>query len=95
LKPIDNFLAWLKSLLNQDVATKGDASAVAETNESGNQNAKMDASGCCEGKVHIAYRGISDDRLYMAYGRKWPEVKYFRQRGIRVFCADCRRKLYP
>ncbi len=48
---------------------------------------------CCTGKVHIAYRGISDDRLYMAYGRKWSEVKFFRPHGLKVFCADCRRRI--
>lgn len=48
---------------------------------------------CCEGVVHIAYRGVSDDRLYVAYRRKWDEVKFFRPRGLRVFCTGCRRRL--
>ncbi len=48
---------------------------------------------CCQGNVHIAYRGISDERLYMAYNRKWTEVRFFKPNGLRVFCADCRRRL--
>jgi hypothetical protein len=56
--------------------------------------ATEEVSGCCESIVHIAYRGISDDRLYMAYDRKWREVKFFRG-SLRVYCAGCRRKLYP
>lgn len=48
---------------------------------------------CCGGVVHIAFRGVSDDRMYISYSRKWPEVKYFRPCGLRVFCADCRRRL--
>lgn len=92
---MEKFLAWLKSLFNQDVATKGGVPEAGQSDQAGSQNGDPESSGCCTGKVHIAYRGISDDKLYMAYGRKWPELKYFRQRGIRVFCADCRRKLYP
>lgn len=48
---------------------------------------------CCNDIVHIAYRGVSDDRMYLAYDRKWAEVKFFRPNGLRVFCADCRRRL--
>lgn len=48
---------------------------------------------CCQGVVHIAYRGVSDDRLYMAYSRAWNEVRFFRPNGLKVFCADCRRRL--
>jgi hypothetical protein len=49
---------------------------------------------CCSDKVHIAYRGISDDRLYLSNDRKWQEVKFFKPNGLRVFCADCRRRIY-
>ncbi len=52
-----------------------------------------DDNPCCSNQVHIAYRGLSDDRLYMAYSRGWNEVKFFRPIGLRVFCADCRRRL--
>lgn len=49
---------------------------------------------CCRGGVvHIAYRGVSDDKMYVAYSRKWVEVKYFKPRGLRVFCAACRRRI--
>jgi hypothetical protein len=48
---------------------------------------------CCNGNVHIAYRGISDDRLYISYSRRWSEVKYFRPQGLKVFCADCRKRI--
>ena len=48
---------------------------------------------CCEGKVHIAYRGISDDKMYVSYNRRWAEVKFFKPNGLRVFCSGCRRRL--
>lgn len=48
---------------------------------------------CHSGSVHIAYRGVADDRMYIAYSRHWNEVKFFRPVGLRVFCADCRRRL--
>lgn len=48
---------------------------------------------CCSGQVHVAFRGVSDERLYLSRGRTWKEVRYFRPHGLRVFCADCRRRL--
>jgi len=48
---------------------------------------------CCQGKVHIAYRGVSDDRLYLSKDRAFNELKFFRPNGLRVFCADCRRRM--
>ncbi len=48
---------------------------------------------CCAGSVHIAYRGVSDDKMYISHDRKFSEIKYFRPNGLRVFCADCRRRL--
>lgn len=48
---------------------------------------------CCSGTVHVAYRGVSDERLYLAYSRKVSELKFFRKNGLRVFCADCRRRI--
>ena len=56
-------------------------------------NARPDDIPCCDGQVHIAYRGVSDDRLYIVYARKWSEVRYFRQNALRVFCAGCRRRV--
>jgi len=49
---------------------------------------------CCDGAVHIFYRGVSDDRLYKSGDRHWREVKYFRQNGLKVFCRQCRRRLF-
>jgi hypothetical protein len=51
------------------------------------------ANPCCGPQVHVAYRGKSDDRLYMAYNRTWQEVRYFQPNGLRVFCAQCRRRV--
>ncbi len=51
-------------------------------------------SPCCSDKVHIAYRGVSDDRLYIAYERKWSEVKFFRPKNLRVYCQQCRHRIY-
>jgi hypothetical protein len=48
---------------------------------------------CCAGQVHIAYRGVSDDRLYFSHNRKWTDVKFFKPYGLKVFCAGCRRRL--
>jgi hypothetical protein len=48
---------------------------------------------CCSDQVHIAYRGVSDDRLYLSYDRKWADVKFFRPNGLRVFCVSCRRRI--
>lgn len=49
---------------------------------------------CCnQATVHIAFRGKSDDRLYIAYSRTWDEVRYYQPNGLRVFCVVCRRRL--
>lgn len=48
---------------------------------------------CCGGQVHVAFRGVSDERLYLSKGRNWSEVRYFRPHGLRVFCAECRRRV--
>ena len=52
------------------------------------------ATAACTDSVHIAYRGLADDRMYLVRDRKWAEVKYFKPNGLRVFCATCRRRLY-
>lgn len=49
---------------------------------------------CCSQQVHIAYRGKADDRLYMAYNRKWQELRYYQTTSLRVFCAGCRSRVY-
>ncbi|MBX9690051.1 MAG: hypothetical protein K2X27_25290 [Candidatus Obscuribacterales bacterium] len=48
---------------------------------------------CCTEQVHIAYRGKADDKLYIAYGRKWQEVRFYQSNGLRVFCASCRNRV--
>jgi hypothetical protein len=48
---------------------------------------------CCSNQVHIAFRGVSDDRMYLSYNRNWQEVKFYRPNGLRVFCATCRRRV--
>jgi len=48
---------------------------------------------CCKGLVHIAYRGVADDRMYISYSRQWNEIRFFRPNGLRVFCADCRHRV--
>ena len=80
--------AWFARLRSFVAGQKAD-------NQDVSKSPVEETSGCCESVVHIAYRGVSDDRLYMAYDRKWREVKFFRPNGLRVYCAGCRRKLYP
>lgn len=48
---------------------------------------------CCKGVVHITYRGIADDRVYISYSRLWNEIRYFRPHGLKVFCAECRSRV--
>lgn len=48
---------------------------------------------CCSPAVHIAFRGLGDERLYLTRDRQWQEVRYYRPNGLRVFCAGCRRRL--
>jgi hypothetical protein len=76
---------WQKALISLGVLKPTPEAAPTEAEE---------AELCCDGEVHIAYRGIADDRLYMAYQRKWNEVRFFKPNGLRVFCAGCRRRLF-
>lgn len=55
--------------------------------------AEPEGEDCCNGVVHIAYRGLSDDRQYIAYSRRWDEIRFFKENSLKVFCADCRRRL--
>lgn len=82
---------WLESV--RGLAKRLFGAAGPSTAESG--SATTDQIPCCQGggEVHVAYRGVSDDRMYIVYGKKWSEVKYFRPNGLRVFCAGCRRRL--
>lgn len=49
---------------------------------------------CCSDQVHIAFRGVSDERLYIVYGRRWHEVQFYKANGLKVFCAQCRRRVF-
>ncbi len=64
-----------------------------EASESEEQNPEEIQVPCCTEEVHIAYRGRADDRLYMVYGRRWREVRFFQANGLRVFCAACRHRV--
>ncbi len=65
-----------------------------DSNETAKETAEDTEIPCCSERVHIAYRGVSDDRLYLSNDRKWQEVKFFKPNGLRVFCAECRRRIY-
>jgi hypothetical protein len=41
---------------------------------------------CCSDKVHVAYRGLSDDKLYLSHDRTWQEIKYFKAQS---FVGEC------
>jgi hypothetical protein len=81
---ISNFINWLKGK-GIDLKTKKEPSKQNVPSNMG--------SPCCNALVHIAYRGISDDRLYLVYDKKWSEVKFFRPHGLRVYCQKCRQRI--
>lgn len=91
LNKVVSFFGSLKSgdQKSKKAAAGKTSSKTTDTNEddSGNQLS------CCSDRVHIAYRGVSDDRLYLAENRDTTEVKFFRPIGLRVFCAECRKRL--
>ena len=84
---------WLESVRGLAKRLFAGPAAGQEQPAQASSQAGVDEIPCCEGQVHIAYRGVSDDRMYIVYQRKWSEVRYFRQNGLRVFCAGCRRRL--
>ncbi len=49
---------------------------------------------CCNGIVHITFRGLADGKRYMSRNRAWRDVRYFQKNHLHVFCVDCRRLLY-
>lgn len=79
MEKIKSAVAWLKTLLGKNVAAT---------------ESKDTEIPCCSDKVHIAYRGVSDERLYIARNRTWYEVRFYKPNGLRVFCAVCRRRVY-
>lgn len=48
---------------------------------------------CCSSEVHIAFRGVSDNKLYVAKNRHWQEVRFYKPNGLRVFCVQCRHRV--
>jgi hypothetical protein len=80
----------MKSFFRQAHASESPNES-ADRSEGG--RSKTADSACCQRIVHIAYRGLSDDRLYLAENRALSEVKFFRPNGLRVFCAGCRKRL--
>lgn len=90
LNKVASFLGSLRGYLKSKKAAEGKAfSKKAEAKEDDSNNQLS----CCSDRVHIAYRGVSDDRLYLAENRNTTEVKFFRPIGLRVFCAECRKRL--
>lgn len=85
-------LGHLKDLALR-VLGRAQATGAERSDPAAGAAAEQESPCCWGGVVHIAYRGVSDDRMYVAYGRKWVEVKYFKPRGLRVFCAACRRRI--
>lgn len=85
-REFQRFIAGVRKLAQAKRAQAASAAGAARSEEE-------EVELCCTGTVHIAYRGLADDRLYMVYSRKWAELRYFRQNGLRVFCADCRQRL--
>jgi hypothetical protein len=81
---------WLAKILHLFAKPQDKADPPAQADDA---STSAPADLCCSGKVNIAYRGVSDDRLYMAYSRHWNEVRFFKPHGLRVFCLDCRRRL--
>jgi hypothetical protein len=81
----------MKGLFNHDSSSKQKKDEEEQEDVAcPQQTAALD---CCQGIVHIAYRGVSDERMYLAENRKAAEVKFFRPNGLRVFCAGCRKRL--
>jgi hypothetical protein len=61
--------------------------------EAEKQTVTNENSPCCDSPVHIAYRGVSDDRLYLTYDKRWQDVKFFKPKGLRVYCKKCRNRI--
>jgi hypothetical protein len=84
---IGGFLRSAASKLSSLIGKKSDEQSLAET---------IEGPVCCnpENTVHIAFRGLSDDRMYIAYNRRYPELRYFRGNGLRAYCVECRRRVF-
>ena len=87
-KALRDFVASARALARKKTAKP----AQAEVSTAEDSTAEEELV-CCKGIVHIAYRGIADDRMYLSYSRQWNEIRFFRPHGLRVFCADCRHRV--
>ncbi len=87
-KALRDFVASARALARKKAAKPAQAENSAATDITVEEELV-----CCKGIVHIAYRGIADDRMYLSYSRQWNEIRFFRPHGLRVFCADCRHRV--
>ena len=83
---LNNLFNWLSiNLAKTETATKNKSATAS--------GSLPTTSPCCHAKINIAYRGLSDDRLYIAYGRNLSELKFFRPHNLRAYCQQCRKRL--
>ncbi len=97
-KALRDFVASARALARKKTAKPAQAEDNAATASIPTASVPTDSTAeeelvCCKGIVHIAYRGIADDRMYLSYSRQWNEIRFFRPHGLRVFCADCRHRV--
>jgi len=92
-KALRDFVASARALARKKTAKPAQAEDSAATASISSDSTVEEELVCCKGIVHIAYRGIADDRMYLSYSRQWNEIRFFRPHGLRVFCADCRHRV--
>jgi len=92
-KALRDFVASARALARKKTAKPAQAADNAATASISADSTVEEELVCCKGIVHIAYRGIADDRMYLSYSRQWNEIRFFRPHGLRVFCADCRHRV--
>lgn len=97
-KAFNEFVARARAMARKKKEASGSKAAVESVGSPGSLGSvesvePAEEMVCCKGIVHIAYRGIADDRVYMSYSRLWNEIRFFRPNGLKVFCADCRSRV--
>jgi len=92
-KALRDFVASARALARKKTAKPAQAEDSTATARTATDRTVEEELVCCKGIVHIAYRGIADDRMYLSYSRQWNEIRFFRPHGLRVFCADCRHRV--
>lgn len=94
-KAFNEFVARARAMARKKKEASGSKAAIesVESVEPVESDEPAEEMVCCKGIVHIAYRGIADDRVYMSYSRLWNEIRFFRPNGLKVFCADCRSRV--